>query len=1230
MLNKCDNLYELTKFNNNISPALSQGTNFKKYQNKFINKSNTSNNTSNNIYNNNFVEGFEGSNTSPYLRKVLVFRNGFAGYVTDKGIVRQIPDGAPPSETNCNMNSFIWIPNNYPLNASPGTNIPELNLTTGEPIIRGKDKCDNPSPNENMNLSGKGIAFRNGKNTYVTNEGIVRLLDNKFINSMFDAGIVLVGVDLDYPVNSPSGTNIPTINLKTGEPIPEGYTFPSSITTTGTSSTTTGSSSTTGTKEFVSSDDPNYQGDPATENPLTTESTQIVEDNTINTDQHVTLEELRKKYDDSLKQYQDLMASINKKTEEYLKRTTNNPYLGKTIRFTGGHICYVTEQGVVRYIGTMEIWNSLAGKNGCGVTKTYTDVSAKYPDSDVPGTHIPELNLILGPHMQQGESCGNAGKNVYVNKLLNNPQEKYIGCYNDKAASSDVLIVPVMNSSNNVNGFRSYSSSNYTNNNGIWGPWAAFNRRDDPYWHSDVGSKFNYNGTTGEYTGKFSINATLKNNSKAVIKGEVLQINMPGVDTPQEQTYALTKYELKGRQGCCGNPNARSPNSWYILGYSKGIWYEVDIKVNQALSYEMRTYYISEPKPYAAYLIITTNCGNPGDKTGNRYCVQIAQWNLYTNSDYSFNDSKRSMIWDPSTIGYTDFETCKTYASQNGYKYFGMQDAKSDGTAACLVSNDLAKSKMYGKGYIFKPNVLWHTNTGNGRGAVALLNNQGSLVVNNSSGAAVWSSPSGSPIGYLGCYGDAGDRAMTLFNGGKQNYDYSLCVGEAYKGKYKYFGLQNSTSGKNAQCALSNDINRTMRYGKANNCTKISDGTWSGGGWSNAVYSMDSMINSFLILQDDGNMCVYRGTSPSDNQGYIWGTQTNGKQKDKNSAFTAEKSKFGKNWIPNGTTLAAGDFIGSNNGSIYLLMQTDGNLVLYTSERTDGCSANSSGKQMGGSWMNALYEFASSGFEKNVGKLGFIDENDVLYEYPSNNAELTKSYTKFPKFDAYGADLTASAYGGATKEQCQTTCDNKKDCYGFAYDFQNKACYPKSSAMWPYGGGSRTLSNVDTYVRGQIPSSVPSGATNDTMNIDSAQYQFYNKGSPLPKQYGLINVTEAEKEQLSKLEVIMKQQSDDISNYINKFNTGTNTSETQADKNLQGLDQYQTDMQKTTNQINTLNSTSDTIKESFNNYGYIANNNLNKILQDSDIGVLQKNYEYLLWTILAAGSVLITMNISKN
>jgi hypothetical protein len=87
--------------------------------------------------------------------------------------------------------------------------------------------------------------------------------------------------------------------------------------------------------------------------------------------------------------------------------------------------------------------------------------------------------------------------------------------------------------------------------------------------------------------------------------------------------------------------------------------------------------------------------------------------------------------------------------------------------------------------------------------------------------------------------------------------------------------------------------------------------------------------NYFLILQDDGNVVIYRGTSPSDNQGVIWATGTNGQQQDVNPNYAASNGKYGQNWIPQGSTLAAGDFIGSTSGNMALVMQGDGNLVLY-------------------------------------------------------------------------------------------------------------------------------------------------------------------------------------------------------------------------------------------------------------------------------------------------------------
>ena len=184
--------------------------------------------------------------------------------------------------------------------------------------------------------------------------------------------------------------------------------------------------------------------------------------------------------------------------------------------------------------------------------------------------------------------------------------------------------------------------------------------------------------------------------------------------------------------------------------------------------------------------------------------------------------------------------------------------------------------------------------------------------------------------------------------------------------------------------------------------------------------------------------------------------------------------------------------------------------------------------------------------------------------------------------------------------------------------------------MWPYGGTSQKDPNIDTYVRGKMPKTLPKGVTSDTSNVDSVQYQYYNKGESPNSTYGLSLVTKPEQDELKNLESQMKTQSTKINELINKYGTGTDNSEDQSVKNLKGMNDSLIEMQKIIDTYEDLKSENANTIESFTNYGYSANNNMNKILQDSDIIVLQKNYEYLLWTILATGSVIVAMNINRN
>ena len=560
-------------------------------------------------------------------------------------------------------------------------------------------------------------------------------------------------------------------------------------------------------------------------------------------------------------------------------------------------------------------------------------------------------------------------------------------------------------------------------------------------------------------------------------------------------------------------------------------------------------------------------------------------------------------------------------AIEQGYQFFALQNVNTNTSKGyCAVSNSEPAISQYDTAKI--PNklvALWSSKTANQPGNTAILSNTGSLQVINSSGTVVYSSPgtNAKPSNYLGCYGDNSKRAMSIYDNGNQQYNYSQCKSIANKGGYKYFGLQNSTSGTNAQCNLSKNLEKTIKYGMATNCTKLADGSWSGGGWSNAVYHAKiSQSNYFLILQDDGNMCIYRGINPSDNQGLIWSSKTNGKQQTANPNMVSTKGKYGKNWIAIGQTLSPGDFVGSTDGKIALVMQSDGNLVLYTYQMGENCSKMNDGNIGGGLAANASYNISKKAVKSNMGKLGYIDSDSQLYVYPSDNQSYGNTYKKIQGVDAIGYDIPGAAFSNTTQEKCEAACNSNADCAGYVTDAAGKNCWPKTKDMYPFGGSSSINSDRNIYIRNRTPKTPPIGVSQNTLNTDTLTYQNYINKGDIGSKYGLANINDVQKQQLEQLQTKMNLLSSQIKEYTNKFQTGTNTSEQQSSENVVGIQNYLTDINNTNNNIT--------------NVAGETSGNIQNILKDSDIVVLQKNYDYLFWSILAAGTVLVSMNVIKN
>lgn len=941
------------------------------------------------------------------------------------------------------------------------------------------------------------------------------------------------------------------------------------------------------------------------------------------------LKQLQSQYNSLIQQYTAIQTKIGNSSLNTINRLgSNNPYLNKTIGFTTGHICYVTNQGVVKYIPSPEIWDSV------NAPREVINVNIPWDGSyNTPGTQIPtNPPLISGTNVQKGQSLGNEGSNVYASKLINNPTSSYVGCYNDKPPSTNVNVVPVMNPSNNVNSFRSIASSIYVNANDSVGPWAAFDQNPGTFWHSEVSSSNNYNAGTGVYEGSNGVN--IKNVGN--IGGEFLQINLPAwTNQNASQSITVNQYSLAPRLDLI---TTRSPNSWYVLGWidSEQSWNQVDRQQNQKFtSGTPKVYSVSSPGAYSAYMLLIDKVGND-DQTTNRYCVQVAEWNLFMNSDSTFSNDQRAMIFNPNAIGYTSFDKCQEYAVENGYKYFGLQDVQPDGNAACLVSNDITRTQIYGDASKqFNAIPIWSSNTSGTDANSFVISDSGRMLVLNSSNNILWQSINAPADCWWG--GNINEDSLSATYGSNcGNKGYQITQNNARDTVLKYLNdAKSKSTSKITEFVF--PVNNSVLGDPASGCAKGWDAAYQcGNAWKtqhldyaegqNVIFDCTNEVANcsfYMILQSDGNLCLYRGTDPSNNKGGIWCTMTNGKQKSPNPEWAATNGKFGRSYLKLGEGLAPGEWIGSDDGSLKLIMQTDGNLVLYTSETKMGCKVIND-KTYGGGWVNAVYQMNNAGDRSTLGKIGYVDSESNLREYPDSMVGFTNDYQIYQNTDSYGNDITSLVV--QDQNGCQTACNNNGDCAAYVYQDMSKTCWLKNRSAFPKG---EKQPNNSLVLGVRLPGLKGSTTcSNKIANIDTIQYDNYLKGSAMTPdtQCNSSLVSQAEQIQFDNIksqlitlgnDIVSKMES--LYNQDNTIYTKLNTNAEQFKKDLENYKLTNLKIKKE------LNLQSNNIEGMQN----LNMNDLNGMLSDSDLRVLQENYGYIMWSILAVGILTVTINTMR-
>jgi len=894
---------------------------------------------------------------------------------------------------------------------------------------------------------------------------------------------------------------------------------------------------------------------------------------------------LKIQFNQSLADYQKLFSEISDSVNTTInRRGPNNPYLTKNIRFKDKTICYVTNKGIAKPYSNFNLYKQTAGKNGCPSQQAIINVNIPFSASYIEGATIPTTpSLIVGSPMIQGQSCGNEGENVFVNTIVNNPISKYLGCYadNSKPPSTMTFI-----------GDAPSPPSNITIVNGNFNQPKIDNDSYTGYWGTNTVPGWYFNAMLVNSYKNVSIPIPYPNGNQCVClfyNQYIYQLlNLTA------GTYTVTFIACGSDIGGAGNP--------------------INIVItstNSTPTQETQTFNVIPPVNVWTTYTQTFNITTSGLFQITFVGTNDGLYSVLTSVSISSSNTTNN------TNGAYTYSTCEEAAIDGGYKYFALQNVNpSNSQGYCAVSNDKIASTRKGTAYAVSGQVaLWSSDTGGQTGNTAIFDN-GSLSVNNSSGAAIFSTPnnSTSPSRYIGCYRDRPIRAMTAYNNGKRLYTNDTCQQSAESIGAAYYGLQDSKTGLNAQCFTSNNLGDSKRYGVSKNCTKISNGSWSGGGLSNAIYTTDTSETSyFLVLQDDGNMCIYLGSSPSDNQGLIWSSLTNGKQQKPNPLMVSSKNKFGQNWMPTDSVLNTGEFLSSTQGNLVLIMQADGNLVLYTYQTSVNCQQMSDGHTGGGIGANSLYELSNVGVPGNMGKISYINQDSKLYTYPNSDIKLGTTYRKISNYRSPGNDIVGASFGNATADSCQTACNNSEDCGGFTFDNTNSICWPKTTGTYP-NSAKIPSETTDLYTRNKIVGRLPLGVSSKIQNIDSSQYQNYiSSGEEVGEDMNSLKVNSVQKARLEQLQQKLKL----LANNIVKLNGTLSlndikvTSQSAIDS-LQ-LGKYFVEYKITDKKIDDFNSD--------------INTNAQNILNDSDIIVLQENYRYMLWSILAVGTVVLSMNI---
>jgi hypothetical protein len=973
---------------------------------------------------------------------------------------------------------------------------------------------------------------------------------------------------------------------------------------------------------------------------FTNESTPI---KTKNDNDFKELTTLKEDYDKLKNEYSTKHKALMSKMDQYFL-IRNSTIKGQNIKM-GDPIGYLSNNGVFKGYPSMTILNNTAGKNGCPAFNDLKDYTGKgvldFEKSTLAIDNEPVFKV--GKLMQEGQSCGYEGENVFVKDTgsAKNIEFTYINTFNN-SSSSGLVNEGNYEVTQDENGFNRCKQLAYDTGSSVFafanGGTEGGVKKLKCYVGKDIYK------ITGNDLGIISetIWQSNDNNSNPIFGGDHATLNAAGQllirsmgKTESNLLDGLTCVIYSGYMGATtkGTDNTYVDDVNYFKNNTSKLLKKVNnvnlfgsiqeatknnFPGNSPTSVEWTGYFKPSGGGIWGFDLTSDDCSYMwiGSSAKEGYTLQ----NAFINNNGLHAPVKISRRINLIKDQY--YPVRIQFGQNYGGSYFKLDIVRpdggknNDGTGKFFSTNDQFNDQLYsttGETWI----NLWQTEKPTGTtcdeksgGNINLEDSISNWGVNcNSRTTNAW----GNPANYNVPIGNMNTSVYNMVNNKSTgNVVIGQNMGDPAYGCPKSFYS-------------------TYRCGNSNSLTKQISINGEAYGKVARYNCFDEMINCYFLIQvqDDCNLVIYKGKINSSTREISFEAKWNTSTYNYNTkavpvdAYKASKGKNGRHYLLPGETLNDGEFIGSPSGKCYLKMSKTSGLQLFynkinnTSQNNNFIvdSNNQNIKWPGPNSPNTetltVYTLPVNDGLSSIGNVSYVNSDSELMEYPNNSIQKGSQYVDLGNYNNPNSK-NIKEFDADSPELCKTECNKLNDCDGFVYG--GSKCFLKDNSIYP-----ATLryaeNNVNLYKR--IPNVINNNSCSKKINtIDADRWSKYLKTDKMSTDElcGLSNHTKEQKDQLN--EVLNR-----LNNKANEIYSKLSNMTSEQKKILENYGLNENKIKKDMENINLIEKEYPKLKTKLRNmYG---------IETVSERELIHNNYNYMLWSILAIVLVIGGMKMLK-